>query len=175
MIDSINFQDYNPYLGYKLDPGEPGLANSSPASLSILRVAAHEAGNINQFKSQAIKNGGVVIYSDIELKFEKRGGFLAAVAGKSKAVILYKKESEYSTSNPEKLAFNQQQDQEKSEKIKENIEKEIEKLRYQLLSETDPQKREELLIKLQDLEILKSNSSSLNIEFFLGLKVDLFA
>jgi hypothetical protein len=181
MINSLNPQDYNPYLGYKLDPGEPGLANSAPASLSILRVAAHEVGNINQFKSEAMKKGGIVIHTDIDLNLQKRGGFLAAVGGKSKAVILYKKEAEDLSEEPSSLILNEfsnpteKTEKDEKEKVKENIEKEIQNIKKELLTENDPKKLEELLIKLQNLELAKNNSSSLASEFFLGLNLDFSA
>ncbi|HBT50937.1 hypothetical protein [Petrotoga olearia] len=174
MIDSIRPEHFNPYLGYKLDPGEPGLANSSPASLSILRVAAHEVGNINQFKSQALKKGGIVIYTDIDLNLKKRGGFLAAVGGKSKAVILYKKEID--KNSPQDLHYESQNTERKdneTEDIKQRIEKEIQKITNELRAETDPEKVRKLLNTLQSLEIYKSNSSSLDLEFILGLTLDL--
>lgn len=174
MVNGVNPDVYNPYIGYKLDPGEPGLNNSVPASLSILRVAAHEAGNINQFRSQAIKNGGVVIYTDIDLQFQKRGGFLAAVAGKSKAVILYKKENDFSKTTENELPI-QEDSQEIENKIQQNVEKEIEKIKTQISLETDPEKIAKLLQKLQILELLRNNPSSLNAEFFLGLELDLSA
>jgi len=174
MVNAVNPDVYNPYIGYKLDPGEPGLSNSVPASLSILRVAAHEAGNINQFKSQAIKNGGVVIYTDIDLHFQKRGGFLAAVAGKSKAVILYKKENVISKPQ-ENDSVSHSNEQEIENKIQQNVEKEIEKIKMQIMQETDPEKITKLLQKLQTLELLRNNASSLNAEFFLGLELDLSA
>lgn len=178
MINSLNPQDYNPYLGYKLDPGEPGLANSAPASLSILRVAAHEVGNINQFKSEAMKKGGIVIHTDIDLNLQKRGGFLAAVGGKSKAVILYKKEAEDLSEEPSSLILNEfanPTEKTEKEKVKENIEKEIQNIKKELSTENDPNKLEELLIKLQNLELAKNNSSSLASEFFLGLNLDFSA
>jgi len=174
MIDSIKPEHFNPYLGYKLDPGEPGLANSSPASLSILRVAAHEAGNINQFKSQALKKGGIVIYTDIDLNLKKKGGFLAAVGGKSKAVILYKKEID--KNSPQDSVYELQNTEKKAnetEDIKQRIEKEIQKITNELRAETDPEKIKKLLNTLQSLEIYKSNSSSLDLEFILGLTLNL--
>jgi len=171
MVNAVTPNVYNPYISYKLDPGEPGLSNSVPASLSILRVAAHEAGNINQFKSQALKNGGIVIYTDIDLQFQKRGGFLAAVGGKSKAVILYKKENILSQP-PENTLIVQEEDVNVEEKVRQNIEKEIEKIKTQLTFETDPEKIKKLLEKLQILELLKNNASSLNAQFFRGIELD---
>jgi hypothetical protein len=174
MIDSIKPEHFNPYLGYKLDPGELGLANSSPASLSILRVAAHELGNINQFKSQALKKGGIVIYTDIDLNLKRRGGFLAAVGGKSKAVILYRKETDKSSpQDPVYELQNTEKNTKETKDIKQKIEKEIQKITNELRTETDPEKIKKLISILQSLEIYKSNSSSLDLEFILGLTLDL--
>lgn len=174
MIDSIKPEHFNPYLGYKLDPGEPGLSNSSPASLSILRVAAHELGNINQFKSQALKKGGIVIYTEIGLNLKRRGGFLAAVGGKSKAVILYRKEISKSTpQDPVYELQNTEKHTDETKDIKQKIEKEIQKITNELRTETDPEKIKKLVNTLQSLEIYKSNSSSLDLEFILGLTLDL--
>ncbi len=55
MVNAVNPDVYNPYIGYKLDPGEPGLSNSVPASLSILRVAAHEAGTLINLNPRQLK------------------------------------------------------------------------------------------------------------------------
>ncbi len=83
------FKLSNPRMYYKLDPGERGVPFSAPASLSILRVAGHELGNIVQFKSKALQQGGYVVYSRIKLNFTDVGGFLAAKAGQSVARIIY--------------------------------------------------------------------------------------
>ena len=45
----------------------------------------------------------------------------------------------------------------------------------QIMQETDPEKITKLLQKLQTLELLRNNASSLNAEFFLGLELDLSA
>jgi|GEM_PF-5601985 len=88
-IDFLKHLIKNPQLHYKLDPGEPGLATPSPASKSIARVATHEATNIRRFKREAAEEGGIVVYSYIYLNLKFAGSFLAATAGKSKALIIY--------------------------------------------------------------------------------------
>ncbi|SHE33691.1 hypothetical protein SAMN02745164_00245 [Marinitoga hydrogenitolerans DSM 16785] len=91
MIDMrINPDVVNPLLGYRLDPGEPGLASSSPASLSVIRVLSQETGNLMAFKKEAAQNGGYVVYSRISLNMQKRGSFLAAIAGKTEVMVVYK-------------------------------------------------------------------------------------
>jgi len=81
----------NPTLYYKLDPGEMGIAAPAKASESILRVVAHELGNIHRFVAEAALEGGIVVYSNISLDLAFEGSFLAARAGKSEARIIYKK------------------------------------------------------------------------------------
>ncbi|MEJ5257578.1 MAG: hypothetical protein WHS64_04940 [Fervidobacterium sp.] len=77
----------NPTLGYKLDPGEPGIPSGAPASQSVLRVMSQEFANYIDFKKQAAEQGGVIISGGIYLDMQKRGSFLAAVAGKTKVLI----------------------------------------------------------------------------------------
>ncbi len=89
MNNVINAETYNPILGYKLDPGEMGVASSSTAMLSIGHVAGHETGNVARAYAEAAANGGYVIYSAITLDMRKRGMFLAAVAGKTTVEIYY--------------------------------------------------------------------------------------
>lgn len=83
-----NLNITNPVLHYKLDPGEPGLATPTRASQSIAKVATHEGTNIRRFKMEALRKGGVVIYSNIHLNLEYKGSFLAATSGKSNALII---------------------------------------------------------------------------------------
>ncbi|MCD6552090.1 hypothetical protein, partial [Thermotoga sp.] len=77
----------NPVLGYKLDPGEPGIPYSAPASRSVLRVLSQEISNLVAFKKEALREGGYVIYSNIALDMRKRGSFLAAIAGRTQVYI----------------------------------------------------------------------------------------
>ncbi len=82
----------NPSIGFRLDPGEPGIAGSAPASSSALKVIPHELGNIHRFKSEALAKGGVVIEEEITLDIRKVGSYLTVAGGHSKAVILYSKD-----------------------------------------------------------------------------------
>ncbi len=75
-------------LGYRLDPGEPGIPSGAPASQSVLRVLNQELANYMDFKKQAAEQGGFVIGGGIYLDLRRRGSFLAAVAGKTK-VFMY--------------------------------------------------------------------------------------
>ncbi len=82
----------NPTIGFKLDPGEPGIGGSAPASTSALKVIPHELGNIHRFESEALAKGGVVIEESITLDVQKVGSYLTVAGGHSKAVILYSKD-----------------------------------------------------------------------------------
>ena len=82
----------NPTIGFRLDPGEPGIAGSAPASTSALKVIPHELGNIHRFESEALAKGGVVIEEEITLDVQKVGSYLTVAGGHSKAVILYSKD-----------------------------------------------------------------------------------
>jgi len=63
-------------LGYKLDPGEPGIPSGAPASQSVLRVLNQELANYMDFKKQAAEQGGFVIGGGIYLDLRRRGSFL---------------------------------------------------------------------------------------------------
>ena len=93
------FQIINPTLHYRLDPGEPGLATPTSASRSIAKVATHEATNIRRFRKEAAEEGGVVLYSYIYLNLQFQGSFLAAVSGKSKALVIVPAEEPKSSEN----------------------------------------------------------------------------
>ena len=82
----------NPTIGFKLDPGEPGIAGSAPASMSALKVIPHELANIRQFEAEARAKGGIVIEKEITLDIQRVGSYLTVAGGHSKAVILYSKD-----------------------------------------------------------------------------------
>jgi hypothetical protein len=82
----------NPTIGLKLDPGEPGIAGSAPASTSALKVIPHELANIRSFEAEARAKGGVVIDEEITLDIQRVGSYLTVAGGHSKAVILYSKD-----------------------------------------------------------------------------------
>ncbi|HOJ87835.1 MAG TPA: hypothetical protein PLP64_03670 [Pseudothermotoga sp.] len=127
----------NPILGYKLDPGEPGLSHSAPASRSILRVLSQEISNWLAFKREAERNGGVIIQGGITLDLRKRGSFIAAIAGKTTVWIYYP---------------SQQAQQPAENSYKDHIQGEIQKLEARLntaASEEERQKLEEQLALLK--------------------------
>jgi flagellin-specific chaperone FliS len=148
----INPDIVNPLLGYKLDPGEPGIASSAPASLSIIRVLQQETGNLLAFKKEALQNGGYVVYSKISLDMQKRGAFLAAVAGKTQARIIYKDKNS-NIKNKENLNNNidNNDDKNKDQKIK-KLEMLIDRLKSYLISEKDNEIKSELENKIKILE-----------------------
>lgn len=146
----------NPTLGYRLDPGEPGLAYSAPASRSILRVLSQEISNLVAFKKEAMREGGYVVYSNISLDLRKRGSFLAAVAGRTQ-VLVYK---------PVERII--------EEDTRREIEDKINQLRAQLIRETNPLIKERLKEDIRRLEIaLTVLKSGLKIpELLLGVLLD---
>ncbi|MDN5337650.1 MAG: hypothetical protein PWQ20_720 [Thermotogaceae bacterium] len=162
MVASLKSFNLNPTLGYKLDPGEPGLAYSAPASRSIIRVLSQEVSNLIAFKNEALRKGGVVIYSKISLDMQKRGIFLAAVAGKTEVRILIPGEKEVMESGrPES-----EDPQIRLEKLKNEIERE-------LLIENDQDKVEELKQKLLILNSIFSNPVLKNSDFVVkGLMIN---
>lgn len=141
----INPDAVNPILGYKLDPGEPGIASSAPASLSIIRVLSQETSNLIAFKKQAAINGGYVVYSKISLDMQKRGAFLAAVAGKTEVKIAYPNE------NKDENKTNNNNDKSNKSEIK-KLEDLINKLKNFLSSEDNPEIKKELENKIKSLE-----------------------
>ncbi|PLV59438.1 hypothetical protein [Thermotoga sp. KOL6] len=153
----------NPILGYKLDPGEPGLPYSAPASQSVLRVLSQEISNLIAFKREAFREGGYVVYSNIHLDMKKRGSFLAAVAGRTQ-VFIYKPASSEGSSNLNSDLQTQQQE----------IERKILELQSKLEKETDPLKKEKLKEDIKRLELaLNMLRTSFSVpELLVGILLD---
>ncbi|GAB6188654.1 hypothetical protein JCM30566_03930 [Marinitoga arctica] len=145
----VNPDIVNPLLGYKLDPGEPGLPSSSPASLSIMRVLSQETGNLMAFKKDAAQNGGYVVYSKISLNMEKRGSFLAAIAGKTQVMIIYKNKIDDENNN--KVSKNVSKNMYRDRKI-EKLKLLIDKLKKIVKFEKDFDIKKELENKIRFLE-----------------------
>ena len=136
----------NPVLGYKLDPGEPGLANSAPASRSVLRVLSQELSNYYAFKRKAQRENGYIISGGIYLDLRKRGSFLAAVAGKTKVWMYIPGENKNEkTVDNEGLGINKQ-----------DISNKIRELELKLQLESDPEKKEQLQRQILMLEMAKN-------------------
>ncbi len=87
MIRSISLSD--PYMYYRLDPGEVGPTLPVRAKESIMHVASHEAANLARMKYDAWSKGGVVVYEHLHLDYTKRGNFIAASSGYSEVRVIY--------------------------------------------------------------------------------------
>ncbi|QTA38585.1 hypothetical protein JYK00_03480 [Thermosipho ferrireducens] len=138
----------NPTLGYKLDPGEPGLSNSAPASRSVLRVLTQELSNYYAFQREALRQGGFIISGGISLDFRKRGSFLAAVAGKTKVWMYIPKSNPWE--KPEDTKTNDEGSQDVS---KTDISEKIRELRLKLQTTKDPVEIEKIEREILLLEM----------------------
>ncbi|MDI3517657.1 MAG: hypothetical protein PWP09_1723 [Thermotogota bacterium] len=165
----MNVDRVNPRLYYKLDPGEPGLANSAPASMSILRVAGQELANYLAFKRQAEREGGFIIGGGIRLDLQKRGPFLAAVAGRTH-VWIYTPANKQGRATPEESGIPQEQEDISKSEVSERIRA----LYRKLQQATDPQEREKLEREILLLQMaLNALMAGLKIpEFLVGLLLD---
>lgn len=136
----ISAEVYNPILGYKLDPGEMGIASPSTAMLSIEHVAGHETGNVARAYAEAAADGGYVIYSAITLDMRKRGMFLAAVAGKTTVEIYYpnKKKQEGEQKNGTSI-------------VERRLEQALSVLKSRLVSEKNEYAKEKLKRRISEI------------------------
>ncbi len=168
----VNPNSFNPILGYKLDPGEPGLAHSAPASMSIIRVLNQEISNYLAFKKEAIKKGGFIISGGIFLDLRRRGGFLAAVAGKTKVLMYIPGRKTHGVVNEKDRSNVDRQDEEKSQ-----IKNRIDELKLKMENTTDPVERERLQREITLLELaLNSFKASLKLpQFLIGALIDTLA
>jgi hypothetical protein len=80
------FRINNPTLRYQLDPCEPGMLRSAPASQSIAAVSAQERGNLNQFRREALLAGRIVVYASITFTRSIDGIFPSIRAGRTEVV-----------------------------------------------------------------------------------------
>lgn len=152
----------NPILGYKLDPGEPGLSHSAPASRSILRVVSQEISNWLAFEREAAKNGGIIIHGGINLDLRRKGSFLAAVAGKTTAWIYYP--------NGEKV-------QDNSNEYKDQLRKQIRELENKLEAAINSHEKEKIEQQLNFLKLMLNMPAKLIEDLLkpLGIFLDVFA
>lgn len=151
----------NPILGYRLDPGEPGLSHSAPASRSILRVLSQEISNWLAFKREAERNGGVIIQGGITLDLRKRGSFLAAIAGKTTAWIYY----------PSQQGAQQNVDN----SYKNQIQYQIQKLEAKLNSAVSEEEKERLEQQLALLKMILNMPAQLLRDLLMPLGIFLDA
>lgn len=150
----------NPTLGYKLDPGEPGLPYSAPASRSIIRVLSQEISNWLAFKREAERNGGVIIQGGITLDLRKRGSFIAAIAGKTTAWIYYP---------------SQEKQQVSQDSYKDQIQNQIQKLEFRLNSTTNEEERQKLEQQLALLKMMLNMPAQLLRDLLMPLGIFLDA
>ena len=73
----------NPRLGFRLDPGEPGVLRSASASQSTLRVAEQEGRNTRRLEAAAQRDGRIVTRSVRQFTRADTGSFLATRAGRT--------------------------------------------------------------------------------------------
>ncbi len=144
----------NPTLYYKLDPGEMGIAAPAKASESVLRVTAHELGNIHRFEAKAAMEGGIVIYENISLDLAFEGSFLAARAGKSEARIIYKKTGKKLLINRLGLPKNRERAERELQLKRNRLRGKIDRIRQDptLTLREKKRKIEDLERKLRDVE-----------------------
>jgi flagellar biosynthesis GTPase FlhF len=86
MIHSVASPLHNPTLGFRLDPGDPGLLRQAPASESTLRVFQQELRNLVRLKGEAAMRGERVIYADLDLYFSRNGSYVSANSGHTTVV-----------------------------------------------------------------------------------------
>jgi len=83
-VTSLTIND--PVLRYRLDPCEPGLLKSAPASQSVAAVSAHERGNLSQFRREAAVAGRMVVQESITFTRGVDGLFTSLRAGRTEVV-----------------------------------------------------------------------------------------
>jgi len=71
----------DPVVGYRLDPGEPGVANPTRASLSAYTVVRQESRNRARLRSDAQLAGRQVLLVKTDYKVRRVGSFLVPVGG----------------------------------------------------------------------------------------------
>jgi hypothetical protein len=68
-------------MGFRLDPGEPGMLRRGKASQSTLLVTAQEHRNLARLKSQAIREGRVIMHAGIRFGRAFQGPYLTTTSG----------------------------------------------------------------------------------------------
>ncbi len=87
MIRNISLHD--PYMYYRLDPGEVGPVLPVKARESVMHVASHEAANLARMKYDAWSKGGIIVYEHLHINYTKRGNYIAASSGYSEVRVIY--------------------------------------------------------------------------------------
>ncbi len=122
----------NPTLGYRLDPGEPGVLKTSSARDSTRAVTSQELHNIYRLQSKALMEGRIIVYANIAYAKTFSGSYLATTSGLTTVVsmpgpqFLSKIRQQAKTgqaASPASLGNNNQQRKtENSAKIGQNVE-----------------------------------------------------
>jgi hypothetical protein len=71
----------NPTLGFRLDPGEPGMLRSGKATQATLLVTGQEHRNLVHLKSEAIRDGRVIMSANVKFGRAFKGAFLTTTNG----------------------------------------------------------------------------------------------
>ena len=71
----------NPVMGFRLDPGEPGMLRRARATEATLQVTGQENRNLVRLKSEAIREGRVIIHAGIQYGRGFVGPFLTVTNG----------------------------------------------------------------------------------------------
>ena len=133
-VDSNTIQNIvsQPPITLRTMPNEFGIPKFSvKAWESTMKIAGWEAGNIFRMKYKALQKGDIAIQTDIKLKFEWVGGQLVAVAGESRATIRDRE-------RPFESILPQVNIESPEEKIKEEIDKDFEKILEEFAKELSP-------------------------------------
>jgi hypothetical protein len=81
MIGSIQPNFDNPTIRYRLDPGEPGVANPAKATTSVYTVVGQESRNRARLESEALREGRQVLLVKTDYKVRQEGSFSVVVGG----------------------------------------------------------------------------------------------
>ena len=108
MIRNISLSD--PYMYYRLDPGEVGPTLPVKASQSVMHVASHEAANLARMKYNAWSKGGIVIYENLHLNLTKKGNYIAASSGYSEVKVIYPLENKDKLKDDNEFSIPQKDD-----------------------------------------------------------------
>jgi len=71
----------NPTLGFRLDPGEPGMLRRGRATEATLLVTGQEHRNLVRLKSEALREGRVIIHASSKFGRAFQGPFLTTTSG----------------------------------------------------------------------------------------------
>lgn len=76
----------DPRVSYRLDPGEPGVAQDATATTSVYTVVGQESRNRARLASEAMLQGRDVVYVGTTYDVKRVGSFTVVVGGHTKVV-----------------------------------------------------------------------------------------